>query len=378
MIGIALLGATGSIGTSALRVIAAHPERLRVVSLAAGGRDLDALVAAAQACGAEVVAVAETKAATQLAARLPGVEVLAGAEGVAAAATWPGVNRVVAAVVGAAGLPPVWAALEQGIDVALANKEALVVAGPLLTALAQRTGATLLPVDSEHAALHQALRAGSHGEVARLILTASGGPFRQWPRERWGAISIADALRHPTWSMGAKISVDSATLMNKALELIEASYLFGVTSDRLDVVVHPQSIIHSLVEFIDGSVLAQLAPNDMVFPLQYALAWPDRWFAPFPRLDLAALGTLEMEPVDHERFPAIRLARAALAAGASAPAVLNGANEAAVAAFLAGRIPFTAISEVVARVLDRHQPTTPANLEEALHWNRWGQEQATG
>jgi 1-deoxy-D-xylulose-5-phosphate reductoisomerase len=376
VIGIALLGATGSIGASTLRVVAAHPDRLRVVSLASAGRDLDAVAAAARATRAEVVAIADPDGARKLASQLPGVEVLAGAEGVAAAAVAPGVDRVVAAIVGAAGLPPVWAALDQGRDVALANKEALVVAGPLLTALARARGAALLPVDSEHAALHQALRCGEGREVARLVLTASGGPFRTRPHESWNTITVAEALRHPTWSMGAKISVDSATLVNKALELIEAHYLFDVAPDRLDAVVHPQSIVHSFVEFVDGSVLAQLSPNDMAFPVQYALSYPERWQAPAPRLALEQLGRLDFEPVDRARFPALDLARAALLAGPSAPAVFNGANEVAVAAFLAGALPFVAIPAVLEHALAEHTPTTLGNLDDALGWDRWGRQAA--
>lgn len=372
MIGLALLGATGSIGTSTLRVVREHPDRLRVVSLASRGRDLPALIAAARETRAAVVAVADQSAAADLRSALPGVEVTAGESGVIAAATWPGVDRVVAAIVGAAGLPPVWAALESGLDVALANKEALVVGGPLVTALAARHGAQLLPVDSEHAAIHQLLRGVDATQVERLVLTASGGPFRQLPREQWPSITVAAALRHPTWTMGAKISIDSATLMNKALELIEARYLFDLPSPKLDAIIHPQSIIHSLVELVDGSIIAQLAPNDMVFPVQYALGWPERWFAPFGRLDLTALGNLEMEAVDHVRFPAIGLARAALEAGPSAPAVLNGANEAAVEAFLAGRISFGQIAETVESVLARHHASTPSSLAEALAWNHWG------
>lgn len=378
MITLSLLGATGSIGASALRVVDAHPERLRVASIAARGSDPAALVAIARRTRAGCVAVADPAVARTLRAELPGVEVCSGEEGLIAAATWPGVDRVVAAIVGAAGLPAVWAALDAGRDVALANKEALVVAGPLLTALARARGASLLPIDSEHAALHQALRCGSHAEVARLILTASGGPFLRVPKAEWGSITPAAALRHPTWSMGAKISVDSATLMNKALELIEAHYLFDIPEGRLDAVVHPQSILHSLVEFVDGSILAQMAPNDMAFPIQYALGWPDRWPTSLPRLDLAALGSLSLEAVDRERFPAIDLARAALVAGPSAPAVLNGANEAAVAAFLGGRLPFEAIPQIVERVLSRHVPSTPGTLEEAVGWNEWGREQAAG
>ena len=246
------------------------------------------------------------------------------------------------------------------------------VAGRLLSRLARERGAEILPIDSEHAALHQALRAGRANEVKRLVLTASGGPFRTREAESWDEISPQEALRHPTWDMGAKISIDSATLMNKGLELIEASHLFSVSADAIDVVVHPQSIVHSLVEFCDGSWLAQLAINDMVLPIQYALAYPERWPNEFPVLEPAALGTLEFEPVAHERFPSISLAREALAMGESAPAVLNAANEQAVMAFLGGRIRFPQIFEVVASVLGEHRAEPIGDLESALGWDRWG------
>ena len=279
-------------------------------------------------------------------------------------------------MVGAAGLPPAHAALAAGKDLALANKEALVVAGRLLTELAAAAGAELLPVDSEHVALHQALRCGTPREVRRLVLTASGGPFRERPRSSWEAITPADALRHPTWSMGAKISVDSATLMNKGLELIEACHLFQIEPERVDVVVHPRSIVHSLVEFRDGSWLAQLAPNDMVFPIQYALSYPERWDNEFPPLELEALGSLAFEALDRERFPAVDLARAAFRAGESAPAVLNAANEFAVHAFLEGGCSFPAIVETVERVLAAHTPAPIGSLEDALAWDEWGRARA--
>jgi 1-deoxy-D-xylulose-5-phosphate reductoisomerase len=286
------------------------------------------------------------------------------------------VSRVLAAIVGAAGLPPVHAALAAGKGVALANKESLVVAGGLLTALAARTGARILPIDSEHVALHQALRAGSAEEVRRLVLTASGGPFLHRDEASWETIRPEEALRHPTWRMGAKITVDSATLMNKGLELIEASHLFGLPPEHIDVVVHPQSIVHSLVEYRDGSWIAQLARNEMVFPIQYALAYPERWENTFPRLDLAALGQLTFLALDDRRFPSVRMARQALAAGPSAPAVLNAANEVAVAAFLGGEVPFPAIFDTVAEVLDRHRPEPVADLDAALAWDAWGRREA--
>lgn len=374
---LALLGATGSIGKSVLEVVRHHPERLRLVALGALGRDLPALAAAAAEFRPEIVAVADPGKKEALAAMLPaGVRLLAGPEHLLEVATHAHVDRVVAAMVGAAGLPPVHAALAAGKDVALANKESLVVAGSLLTALARRTGAALLPIDSEHVALHQALRAGERGEVRRLVLTASGGPFLNRDRATWDAIRPEEALRHPTWSMGAKISVDSATLMNKGLELIEASHLFDLPADQLDVVIHPQSIVHSLVEFQDGAWLAQLSWNDMVIPIQYALSYPERWPNRFPRLDLAQIGQLAFQALDDERFPAVELARRALVAGPSAPAVLNAANEVAVHAFLAGRLSFPAIFATVAATLAAHTAVPLGSLEDALAWDAWGRTRA--
>ena len=374
---ISLLGSTGSIGRSALEVVRHHADRLRVVALAAHGRHLEELAAQAREFQPDLVAVQDAAAAERLVPLLPpGVRLACGAEGVLEAATHPQAGQVVAAMVGAAGLRPAHAALAAGKNLALANKEALVVAGRLLTELAASTGAELLPVDSEHVALHQALRCGSPREVRRLVLTASGGPFRERPLSSWAAITPADALRHPTWSMGAKITVDSATLMNKGLELIEACHLFRIEPERVGVVVHPRSIVHSLVEFRDGSWLAQLAPNDMVFPIQYALSYPERWDNEFPPLDPETLGALIFEPLDRERFPAVDLARAAFRAGESGPAVLNAANEVAVHAFLEGRCPFTAIVPTAERVLTAHTPAAIANLEDALAWDEWGRARA--
>ncbi len=374
---LSVLGSTGSIGTSTLEVVRHHPERLEVVALAAFGNRLDELEAQAREFSPALVAVHEREAAAELARRLGGAcEVAAGEEGLAAAATHGEVDRVVGAMVGAAGLPPVHAALAAGKDVALANKESLVVAGRLLAEVAEKSGARILAVDSEHAALHQALRCGSREEVRRLLLTASGGPFRTRDRSTWDAIRPEEALAHPTWEMGAKISIDSATLMNKGLEVIEASYLFALPVERIDVVIHPQSIVHSLVEYRDGSWLAQLAVNDMVIPIQYALSFPERWANRFPRLELAELARLDFEELDPERFPAVGLARRALAAGPSAPAVLNAANEVAVRSFLAGAIPFPAIVDTVAEVLDAHEPCGVGDLDEALGWDAWGRRRA--
>ena len=373
---LALLGSTGSIGRSTLEVVRQHPGRLRVATLAARGSDLDAIVLQAREFEPDLIAVHDEAKARELAGRLPDMEVVSGDEGVEAAATHSSVDRVVAAMVGAAGLPPTHAALAAGKDVALANKEALVIAGPLLLELAESRGVEIVPIDSEHVALHQALRCGAASEVRRLVLTASGGPFRRRAPETWDSITPAEALAHPTWSMGRKISIDSATLMNKGLELIEAKHLFDVPANAIDVVVHPQSQVHSLVEYVDGSWIAQLSVNDMVFSIQYALSFPERWGNDFPRLDPGALGSLDFEPLDGERFRSVGLARQAVTVGGSAPAVLNAANEVAVYAFLEERIPFPAIVETVARVLDKHSPAAVESLEDALEWDVWGRRQA--
>ena len=374
---LALLGATGSIGESTVEVVRHHPDRLSIATLAAHGRNPEVLLALAREFRPKLLAVVDPEVARQLRPGLPpGVELEVGPEALLAAATHPDVDKVVAAIVGAAGLRPVAAALGAGKSVALANKESLVVAGRLLTELARRTGAEIVPIDSEHVALHQALRCGTRAEVRRLVLTASGGPFLHRDPATFSTIRREEALRHPTWAMGAKISVDSATLINKGLELIEASHLFGIPPGAIDVVVHPRSLVHSLVEFRDGSWLAQLSVNDMIFPIQYALAYPERWPNDFPRLALEELGTLEFLPLDNRRFPAVDLARAALAAGESAPAVLNAANEVAVRAFLDGKIGFPDILAIVSEVLDSHRAEALSDLDAALEWDRWGRERA--
>ena len=373
---LAVLGSTGSIGRSVLEVVRHHPDRLEIVALAAYGQSPRVLLEQAGEFTPRLVAVFEPASAERVARRLPGVRVVSGIEGVLEAASHPAVDRVVAAMVGAAGVRPVEAALDAGKNVALANKESMVVAGSLLTRLASARGAEIVPVDSEHVALHQVLRGGSRSEVRRLVLTASGGPFRDRDPASWETITPEEALQHPTWDMGAKISVDSATLMNKALELIEASHLFAVPAERIEVVIHPQSLVHSLVEFCDGNWLAQLAVNDMIFPIQYSLSYPERWENRFPRLQPAELGELEFRGVDPVRFPAPALAREALTMGASGPAVLNGANEAAVAAFLGKRVPFTAIVPAAAEALRSHSPGPCDSIEEALEWDNWGRRRA--
>jgi 1-deoxy-D-xylulose-5-phosphate reductoisomerase len=368
---IALLGATGSIGTSTLSVVEAFPDRFRVVAMAAG-RNLDAVREQALRHCPRTVSVADPDGAASLARDLPGIRVTSGAEGLLEVACHPQADLVVSALVGSVGLEPTVAAIREGKDIALANKETLVVAGDLVMDEAARHGVDVLPVDSEHNAIHQALRVGPEHAVRRLLLTASGGPFRTWSIDRIRGATVEDALAHPTWDMGAKITVDSATLFNKGLEIIEAHHLFGVPEDRIDVLVHPQSLVHSLVEYVDGTLIAQLSVNDMRFPILYALAWPERLVTPLEPLDLVAAGRLDFEQPDTDRFPALDLARQALRAGGEMPAVLNAANEVAVQAFLGRRCAFPAITAAVAAVLDRwagrNRPLT--DLEQALSADR--------
>lgn len=374
---ITILGSTGSVGTSALEVVRRHPERLAIHGLAARGSRPDHLLEQIREFRPARVAVVDPAAAAHVRQAVPGgVEVLEGAAGLVELAADPAAERVLAALVGIAGLPAVHAALAAGRDVALANKESLVVAGALLVDLARRTGARLLPVDSEHAAVHQALHSAADDPPHRIVLTASGGPFRLRDAAEFATITPAQALEHPTWKMGRRITVDSATLMNKGFEVLEAVHLFGVPLERVEVVIHPQSQVHALVEFRDGTWLAQLAPNDMVFPVQYALGWPQRWACPFARLEPHRLGRLDFEPVDDARFPALRLAREAFRLGPSGPAVLNAADEVAVAAFLDGRLSFPGIARLVETVLADHDPGPLEDLEAALAWDGWGRRRA--
>ena len=346
-----ILGATGSVGSQALDLVARNPGRWQVEALTANS-DVEGLATAARACGAKFAAIADPAAHQALRAALAGsgIESGAGPEALCEAARRPS-DIVLTAIVGAAGLPPTLAAVERGATLAIANKETLVCAGPVVTAAAKASGARLLPVDSEHNAIFQVFDHDQPDRVAKVILTCSGGPFRTASIAAMAQASVADACKHPVWSMGAKISVDSATLMNKGLELIEAYHLFPVGIDRLDVIVHPQSVVHSMVEYVDGSVLAQLGTPDMRIPIAYAMAWPERIATPAARLDLAAIGKLEFEAPDLQRFPCLQLAWDALRAGGSAPCILNAANEIAVAAFIAGQVGFLDIGAVVAETL---------------------------
>ena len=363
---ISVLGATGSIGASTLDLIRRAPDDWRVVALTANGNAAD-LARLAREFGAEIAVVADEASLPALHEALAGSGIAAagGAAALVEAAA-RGADMTVAAIVGCAGLAPVMAAIECGKTVALANKEALVSAGDVMMQAVERHGATLLPVDSEHNAIFQCLNGNDLADVRWITLTASGGPFRDWTLEQLHAATPAQAIKHPNWDMGAKISVDSATMFNKGLELIEAWHLFPVGLERLRIIVHPQSVIHSMVEYRDGSTLAQLGPADMRVPIASCLAWPRRMDTPMPPLDLAAIGRLDFEAPDEARFPATRLAREAAAAGGAAPAVLNAANEVAVAAFLGGKIAFSEIAAVVERVLSANLPPPPCSLEDVL------------
>ena len=346
-----ILGSTGSIGTQALDIVSRDPE-LELVGLSAE-RSADALIEQARTFGVDRIALADADAGARAAEAWTDGEVLSGAEGLVRLVLEAGADLVLNALVGSAGLGPTVATLGEGIDLALANKESLVVGGELVTALAEATGAQILPVDSEHSALHQLLAGERPGTVDKLVLTASGGPFRGRSRAELAEVTVDEALAHPTWDMGGKISIDSATLMNKGLEVIEAFHLFGIPYDRIEVVVHPQSIVHSMITLCDGAALAHLGNPDMRVPISYALHYPDRVDVPVAPLDLAQVGALTFEPVDVEAFPALALARAAAIAGGTAPCVLNAANEIAVHAFLAGKLSFLGIPAVIEGALER-------------------------
>lgn len=363
---LAILGSTGSIGVSTLDVVSAMSGSFEVVALAAGA-NVERLAEQVRAHRPRCVSVRDAAAAAAL-RELVGnsCRIVHGPDGALEVAALDGIDLVVSALVGARGLRPTYAAIERGRDIALANKEALVVAGRHMTRRAAETGAALLPVDSEHNALHQCLRGERESDVRRLWLTASGGPFRGFSRERLAAADPEAALRHPTWKMGPKITIDSATLMNKGLEVIEASWLFGVDAQRIRVVVHPTSVVHSMVEFVDGSFKAQLGLTDMRHPIQYALTYPERRPTALPEFDPVAAGPLVFERPDTDLFPCLALAFRALEAGGAAPAVLNAANEVAVEAFLAGRLGFLGIPVVIERALDAHGGSAAEGLEELI------------
>jgi 1-deoxy-D-xylulose-5-phosphate reductoisomerase len=373
---IAILGSTGSIGKSALSVVDAHPGRLQIVGLAAG--ENAGLFAAQIARYRPAVAAMATSAAIDRMGALPANVTMAGRgrEGLVAVASHPDADVVLCASAGTEALEAVLAAIELGKTIALANKEILVMAGGIVTEAARRRGVAILPVDSEHNAIHQCLHGRNIDEVKRLILTASGGPFRGRSSSDLSGVSAEDALQHPTWRMGRKITIDSATLMNKGLEVIEARWLFGVRADQIDVVVHPQSVVHSMVELVDGSVIAQFGITDMRLPIQYAFSYPERWAGPTASLDLVGAGRLEFETPDMQAFPCLRLAYRALEAERSLPVVLNAANEIAVARFLDRRLGFTSIPQVIESTMNAHRPVDAATLSAIREIDRWAREYA--
>ena len=377
---ISILGSTGSIGRQCLDVVGRHRDRFRVVALAAGS-SIETLAEQVRAFRPEVVSVGDAARAVELKSRLGssngrGPEIYTGAAGLEAVATHPGAEIVVSAAVGVVGLPATYAAVERGKTVALANKEVLVAAGEVVMAAARKAGVTMLPVDSEHNAIHQCLRAGGPKEVRRLVLTASGGPFRTTPVSQLARVTPKQALAHPNWRMGQRITIDSATLMNKGFEVIEARWLFDMPLERIDVVIHPQSIIHSMVEYVDGSVLAQLGPPDMRLPIQYALTWPERIPSAGFSLDWSRIERLEFAAPPPKKFPCLELAREAIRRGGAAPCALNAADETAVAAFLSGRIPFPGIARTVEHVLERTPTGALGSIDEVLAADREARRQA--
>ena len=372
---IVILGSTGSIGCSTLDVVRTCADRFRVVGIT-GQSNLELLKQQAMEFNPEVVVVSDENQLSNF--QLPATcqsTVLAGHDGIVDLVTRDDVDLVVSAIVGSAGLQGTWAAIEAGKMIALANKETLVTAGPLVMQLASDRGVSILPVDSEHSAIFQAMQGGRASEIERIVLTASGGPFRNHTLEELAGVTVDDALAHPTWDMGPKITVDSATMMNKALEIIEARWLFGLSIDKIDVVVHPQSIVHSMVEFCDGSVIAQMSPPDMKLPIQYALSYPQRWQGPAAKLDFSQAFACEFIPPDYERFPALLLGREVAERGGTCGAVLNAANESAVAGFLDGRLEFTQIVSACRDVLNHHDYDPNPDLERIIELDRWAREE---
>jgi 1-deoxy-D-xylulose-5-phosphate reductoisomerase len=374
---LSILGSTGSIGVSTLEIVAAHPDRFRVVALSAGN-NLELLRKQIEKFAPLLVAVISEESAVKLSTMLSGKkpEILFGVSGMVAVATMPESDLVVAAIVGAAGLVPTAAAIGAGKDVALANKETLVTAGHLIMKMVNEKGVNLYPVDSEHSAIFQSLQGHRREDIKRIILTASGGPFFNYPLDKLARVTVSDALNHPNWSMGRKITIDSATMMNKGLEVIEARWLFDLPMERISVHIHPQSIIHSMVEYLDGCVMAQLGVPDMKAPIAYALTYPERVPTGVKPLDLTGLSGLTFFHPDCSRFPALRLAYMAMDAGESMPAVMNAANEVAVEAFLEGKIKFIDISVVIEKTMNAHLPHGLATIEDVLLVDRWGREKA--
>jgi 1-deoxy-D-xylulose-5-phosphate reductoisomerase len=373
---VVVLGATGSIGDSTLKVAGDIPERMEIVGLAANS-NVEKLAIAANKTRAPAVCLVDERKIDILRSKLEyQPKIFVGENGLREIARLENADMVLIAIVGTAGLHPALDAIESGKDLAVASKEILVMAGEAVTSAAQKRGVKILPVDSEHNAIFQCLD-GRQSEVRRIILTASGGPFRETPREKLGYVTVEEALKHPTWNMGPKITIDSATLFNKGLEMIEAHWLFGVPMDRVEVVIHPQSIVHSMVEFADGSTLAQMSYSNMCFPIQYAITWPDRVANTLPPLDFSTLSKLEFAIPRYDDFPALNLARRAGETGGTLPAVMNASNEIAVAAFLNRQIRFPQIWETVAQVMDRHRPVAHPDLDAILAADLWARAEAT-
>ncbi|MGP8200615.1 MAG: 1-deoxy-D-xylulose-5-phosphate reductoisomerase [Limisphaerales bacterium] len=373
---VVLLGSTGSIGTSTVKVAEDLPDQIRLLGLAAGNNG-ELLLKQTLRHRPEAISISDPAKAQELQGTLGvSTRVFSGAEGLLKLATLPGADIVLIAIVGTAGLQPALAAIRAGKDIAVASKEILVMAGEIVMREAQKNGVRILAVDSEHSAIFQCLDGKPTESVRALWLTASGGPFRTLPKEQFGAITVEQALKHPSWVMGRKITIDSATLFNKGLEMIEARWLFNIQMERVRVVVHPQSIVHSMVEFVDGSILAQISTPDMCLPIQYALTYPARVRSDRVQTDLARLGQLTFEEPDVERFPALALARRAGEAGGTLPAVFNAANESAVSAFLDRRIKFPRISQIVARVMDHHAVVNHPDLNQILAADAWARQEA--
>ncbi|MDP6795022.1 MAG: 1-deoxy-D-xylulose-5-phosphate reductoisomerase [Verrucomicrobiota bacterium] len=372
---VVLLGSTGSIGTSTTRVARDLPDDIRLVGLAAGG-NAELLAEQARQFHPELVSIASPGKAAELRTQLDGIRVASGDEGLIELATLPSADIVLVAIVGTAGLQPALAAIRAGKDIAVASKEILVMAGEIVMAEARKHGVNVLPVDSEHSAIFQCLDGRELDSVRRLILTASGGPFRQTTIDDFAGITVEQALKHPSWVMGRKITIDSATMFNKGLEMIEARWLFGIPMPQVDVIVHPQSVVHSMVEFVDGSILSQLCTPDMCLPIQYALTWPSRVASDRVQTDFAALGRLDFEAPDFAKFPALGQARRAGEVSGTLPAVLNAANEIAVDAFCDGQVSFTDISDAVGQVMDRHRVIEHPTLDEILDADQWARKPA--
>ena len=375
---IIILGSTGSIGTSALKVIAAYPDRYKVVGLAAGS-NLDLLLDQIIRFQPQAVAVRNPEGVDSLNARLKGragPELYYGPDGYAKLAAWEQADTVISAISGAAGLLPTYAAIQAGKEIALANKETMVMAGALVMNLAKKKGGAILPVDSEHSAVFQSMQGHSREDLQRIILTASGGPFRNFSLEEMESVTAAQALNHPNWNMGPKVTIDSATLMNKGLEVIEAKWLFDLRLEQIAILIHPQSIVHSMVEYCDGSIIAQMGVPDMITPIAYALSYPRHWPTPAQRLDLAEIGKLTFDKPDLEKFRCLKLAFQAIEQGRSMPAVLNAANEVAVNAFLKGRIPFLRIPAVIEETMQAHRTIDMEQIEDVLEVDRWAREMA--